>query len=369
MPGRKYTQGASTYRYSINGQEKESELNENITSAEFWMYDSRLGRRWNIDPINAGGTSGYSVFGNNPLFYTDPNGLDTVSSQNKANVGDVLKHRNGKSNFFWNKVKNGNGVESYEGGGESAQLQEVVVRTKGKKRSLANSAFSWANDAVSANSKEWGGQRSDYYQARSNGLSQNQIAAYGNIPQDRFGVFEKGWQAEQDYRTAQLWVGGAFLAPFAVESGAVSYILPRFGETAFGGMAADAANQIIFQGRNIYNYQFGSTLTAGFLGGRNLVLSAVWQASGSLFDISLNGAMHGTLFHVTNSSFNSFKAAFVGNLVAGGSTVFFKSLGGFTTEGLKTSGGAVKFLFQTVDGNNGLFGGIISNKIEENLNK
>ena len=51
MPGRKYQQGNSNYRYSINGQEKESELNENITTAEFWEYDSRIVRRWNVDPV------------------------------------------------------------------------------------------------------------------------------------------------------------------------------------------------------------------------------------------------------------------------------------------------------------------------------
>ncbi|MCA6437934.1 MAG: hypothetical protein IM592_15735, partial [Bacteroidetes bacterium] len=43
MPGRKWT--ASNYRYSHNGHEKEEEIFSGAQSAEFWMYDSRIGRR------------------------------------------------------------------------------------------------------------------------------------------------------------------------------------------------------------------------------------------------------------------------------------------------------------------------------------
>jgi hypothetical protein len=75
MPGRTYQASpTSKYRYSINGQEKESELNENITTAEYWEYDSRIGRRWNPDPVVNISESRYATFGNNPVYYSDPNG-------------------------------------------------------------------------------------------------------------------------------------------------------------------------------------------------------------------------------------------------------------------------------------------------------
>ena len=75
MPGRKYlATSSSKYRYSINGQEKESELNENITTALYWEYDSRILRRWNTDPVNFLGESPYLVNGGNPIYYTDPLG-------------------------------------------------------------------------------------------------------------------------------------------------------------------------------------------------------------------------------------------------------------------------------------------------------
>lgn len=43
-------------------------------SAEFWFYDSRLARRWNLDPVVAYGISGYSTFVDNPIVFVDPNG-------------------------------------------------------------------------------------------------------------------------------------------------------------------------------------------------------------------------------------------------------------------------------------------------------
>jgi hypothetical protein len=40
------------YRFGFNGQEKVNEIAGvgNHNTAEFWEYDTRLGRRWNLDP-------------------------------------------------------------------------------------------------------------------------------------------------------------------------------------------------------------------------------------------------------------------------------------------------------------------------------
>lgn len=75
MPGRSNVTG-NVYRYSINGQEKEIDLNENITNAKYWEYDSRIGKRWNTDPVIKVWESPYASFGNNPIFLVDPDGLD-----------------------------------------------------------------------------------------------------------------------------------------------------------------------------------------------------------------------------------------------------------------------------------------------------
>jgi len=80
-PGRKFSAG-SGYRYGFNGQEKSSEISgsENLYTAEFWEYDSRIGRRWNIDPVMKEFESPYLCFSGNPIFYNDILGNDVNSN-------------------------------------------------------------------------------------------------------------------------------------------------------------------------------------------------------------------------------------------------------------------------------------------------
>ncbi|OYU93399.1 MAG: hypothetical protein CFE21_20710 [Bacteroidetes bacterium B1(2017)] len=77
MPGRSYQ--ASEYRFGFNGQERDDEVSGtgNTMSAEFWEYDSRLGRRFNRDPKPNPSQSEYSCFANNPILLNDIKG-DTV---------------------------------------------------------------------------------------------------------------------------------------------------------------------------------------------------------------------------------------------------------------------------------------------------
>jgi len=75
MPGRSYN--ANGYRFGFNGQEMDNEVFNNPSTsytAEFWQYDSRIGRRWNIDPVVSPWESPYAVNGDNPIYYNDPNG-------------------------------------------------------------------------------------------------------------------------------------------------------------------------------------------------------------------------------------------------------------------------------------------------------
>jgi hypothetical protein len=60
----------------MNGQEKSDEIFKGVLTAEFWEYDSRIGRRWNIDPIFKEWESPFACFYNNPTNILDPFGLD-----------------------------------------------------------------------------------------------------------------------------------------------------------------------------------------------------------------------------------------------------------------------------------------------------
>ena len=81
------------YRYFFNGQEGDSEVFGEVANftAEFWQYDSRLGRRWNLDWIYKPFASNYAAFANNPVWFADPSGLDTISMNKHGYITDRVE--------------------------------------------------------------------------------------------------------------------------------------------------------------------------------------------------------------------------------------------------------------------------------------
>jgi hypothetical protein len=73
---------ADGYRFGFNTQEKDDEVYGagNLNTALFWEYDTRLGRRWNTDPVRKPYLSDYSVLSNNPILKIDPDGDDDIFS-------------------------------------------------------------------------------------------------------------------------------------------------------------------------------------------------------------------------------------------------------------------------------------------------
>jgi len=68
--------GGDGYAFGYNGQLKDNEVygEGNSYTAEFWQYDPRIGRRWNVDPVDQISRSNYSTFGNNPIYNVDHEG-------------------------------------------------------------------------------------------------------------------------------------------------------------------------------------------------------------------------------------------------------------------------------------------------------
>jgi hypothetical protein len=98
------------YRFGFNGQEKDNEIAGvgNHNTAEFWEYDTRVGRRWNRDPKPNVSNSNYATLNNNPIFYNDVLG-DSVTtnsegySNTKMGVDGIL---NGSTNPIGYDEKN-----------------------------------------------------------------------------------------------------------------------------------------------------------------------------------------------------------------------------------------------------------------------
>ena len=90
-----------SYRYGFQGQEKDDEINGvegSSYTADFWQYDSRLGRRWNPDPIVKAHESPYATFKNNPNYYVDPMGLNGEVKVDKENKKITVS-----ATFYYNK--------------------------------------------------------------------------------------------------------------------------------------------------------------------------------------------------------------------------------------------------------------------------
>jgi hypothetical protein len=100
------------YRYGFNGQERSDELNDDSYTAEFWEYDSRIGRRWNVDPKVHEYESPYATFADNPILFTDPNGDQAESGDPVNPKGEALKLHSLTSNIQLNGANAGTVIGS-----------------------------------------------------------------------------------------------------------------------------------------------------------------------------------------------------------------------------------------------------------------
>jgi hypothetical protein len=83
------------YRYGYGNHEKDNEIagEGNHLSFGDYGYDTRIGRRWNVEPLikKYPSLSSYAVFANNPIFYADPDGREIIISYK---VGEETKTMN-----------------------------------------------------------------------------------------------------------------------------------------------------------------------------------------------------------------------------------------------------------------------------------
>lgn len=77
-------------------------------TAEFWQYDARLGRRWNVDPEIKPWQSSYATLSNNPILMIDPFGDDDIFNKkgefikraNTVTNNILIMDQNGKTSLF-----------------------------------------------------------------------------------------------------------------------------------------------------------------------------------------------------------------------------------------------------------------------------
>ena len=86
MPGRKFTQSNSSYRYGFNGKENDNEIKGEGNQQDYGMriYDPRLGRFLSVDPITKEypELTPYQFASNTPIMAVDLDGLEAYISIN-----------------------------------------------------------------------------------------------------------------------------------------------------------------------------------------------------------------------------------------------------------------------------------------------
>ncbi len=131
MPGRQFNNGS--YRFGFNGQEKDDEIAGagNSNTAEYWQYDTRLGRRWNRDKVVKPWESSYAAFSNSPLIFVDPNGNDDYYNKAGKYLGNDGSGTNIRITNMITTKKQFEYVASQAGGVEvlksSEHSQEVKI--------------------------------------------------------------------------------------------------------------------------------------------------------------------------------------------------------------------------------------------------
>jgi hypothetical protein len=95
-----------------------------IMTAEFWEYDTRLGRRWNCDPKPDASISSYSCFRNNPIWFSDPMG-DTVKYSGLKEIVQVGLSRIFSSSFRekFNTLKKSTNTYTFKNIGKGSGTQ------------------------------------------------------------------------------------------------------------------------------------------------------------------------------------------------------------------------------------------------------
>lgn len=86
LPGRNGS--VSDYRYGFMGYEGDPEIKGegNSYTTEFRQYDPRIGRWLSIDPVFKHHESPYAAYANNPIWFGDPNGGDTLVMHRSAPI-------------------------------------------------------------------------------------------------------------------------------------------------------------------------------------------------------------------------------------------------------------------------------------------
>ena len=320
MPGRKYSSGK--YRYGFNSQEKSTEINDNLYTATYWEYDSRIGKRWNVDPILKIWESPYATFGGNPILNIDPDGADWYKDTKGADKGQVRWYegsgkRKGMSHIGstydgYTRESSGNRwMNGNDKGEKTIWLDPVTVTAKkNADYSLMARAYPHFKEITSTNVKIWNEAQWLYNERKDAG---SQLIQGGEtdyyLSHQKF--LQSSYLAEKDYRNMQLAVVGIMAAPAVV--GLAPEAFAATMTTRLVSVGGDATVQYV---SNIPQYGFGinnlnqmniTSLGASFIAPNSALMSSF---IGNGFSYSIGGGYGG--LNANSNNINVFSNILIG---------------------------------------------------------
>jgi hypothetical protein len=104
----------------LMGKKKTLKYMKVLIQLNFGNMNSRIARRWNVDPVVKEHESPYAAFANNPIWFTDPDGADTLKykgteEESKKIVTAISEQFDADLDYIYTKDKDGivNGVDIY----------------------------------------------------------------------------------------------------------------------------------------------------------------------------------------------------------------------------------------------------------------
>jgi hypothetical protein len=153
------------YRFGYNGQEKVDEIAGagNHTTAEFWEYDTRLGRRWNRDPKKNEWESDYAVMQGDPILRSDPLGdyskVGAWWRNIRDNGGGIHKSKGEWGYYTAKKDPNGDAINLKFHDGSKERDKQRFLSDQKRRRMMAEmggESLMDGNDPALEKYEKWG---------------------------------------------------------------------------------------------------------------------------------------------------------------------------------------------------------------------
>jgi RHS repeat-associated protein len=331
-PERQYSLGG--YRYGFNGKENDNEVKGEGNQQDYGMriYDPRLGRFLSVDPLlkDFPFYTPYHFAGNSPLKNVDLAGGEDLPYYH---ADYYRKYHSKVISSYTTTSGNPATVYEFDDNGKNYLVTQVTTRETVKDAFgyIHGVSYYFVEDKKLVNDNDKTSNDGKYvFKTRNTHMhfwmTNNDLSIQAKQTDGVIKIL--GGFTYTSFAMPYLIPGAIMTAPYVEQAGRFTFqiLKPKLGVN-ISGASWDLINQKVFQGRSWRDVNWGSTITAGSFGGGNVLSNALWGASGSFTNLSINNISHGgNLTQLNTTGLRMFTTNAIGNLVSGTSNYYLKSL-------------------------------------------